>query len=81
MSFIEERRQGGGSDIEERRRDDVTEKLQGYKREVAFCETTIRAMHEEEARVHEVYNMLGGLNMKHIPLPAVVDKQVAAESC
>jgi len=45
-------------DIEERRRDEIAEKLAVYKREVANCETTARLMREEEARLEEVYNRL-----------------------
>ena len=39
------------NDIEERRRDAITEKLAVYKREAANCETTARVMREEK-----VYN-------------------------
>ena len=45
-------------DIEERRRDEMAEKLVVYKRAVANCETTARVMREEEARLEEVYNRL-----------------------
>merc|ERR1719397_2102619 len=45
-------------DIEERRRDEIAEKLSVYKREVANCETTARVNREEEARLEEVYNRL-----------------------
>merc|ERR1712181_50944 len=45
-------------DIDERRRNEMGEKLALYKREVANCETTARLMREEGARLEEVYNRL-----------------------
>merc|ERR1719309_1212236 len=45
-------------DIEERRRDEMAEKLAVYKREVANCETTARVMREEEARLEAIYYRL-----------------------
>jgi len=45
-------------DIEERRRDEMAEKLSVYKREVANCETTARLMRDEEARLEAIYNSL-----------------------
>ena len=45
-------------DIEERRRDEMAEKLAVYKREVANCESTARLMRDEEARLEEIYYRL-----------------------
>ena len=41
-------------DIEERRRNEMAEKLAVYKREVGNCETTARVMRDEEARLEDI---------------------------